>query len=62
VDRVAVSAVPYDGQLRVEIVATGELDADLVDLEDRIGALDGSLSVDRSEPGTVTIRAEMPCA
>jgi hypothetical protein len=56
-----VSAVREEGRLRVEIVADGELDANLVDLEDRIGALDGSLVVDRAAGGSVTIRAEMPC-
>jgi signal transduction histidine kinase len=60
-DRATVRAVSEEGQLRVEIVADGELDANLVDLEDRIGALDGSLVVDRSAGGTLTIRAEMPC-
>ncbi|HEX4732772.1 MAG TPA: histidine kinase [Thermoleophilaceae bacterium] len=60
-DRATVSAVREEGRLRVEIVADGELDANLVDLEDRIGALDGSLVVDRAAGGTVTIRAEMPC-
>src|SRR5439155_19275813 len=60
-DRVTVSAVREEGRLRVEIVADGELDANLVDLEDRIGALDGSLVVDRAARGSVTIRAEMPC-
>jgi signal transduction histidine kinase len=60
-DRATVSAVGEDGQLRVVIAAEGELDANLVDLEDRLGALDGSLVVDRSAAGTLTIRAEMPC-
>jgi signal transduction histidine kinase len=60
-DRATVRAVADDGQLCVEIVADGELDANLVDLEDRIGALDGALVVDRSAGGTLTIRAEMPC-
>jgi signal transduction histidine kinase len=60
-DRATVSAVGEDGQLLVVIAAEGELDANLVDLEDRLGALDGSLVVDRSAAGTLTIRAEMPC-
>jgi signal transduction histidine kinase len=61
-ERATVSARDADGQLRVEIRADGDLDANLVDLEDRIGALDGSLVVDRSAGGALTVRAEMPCA
>ena len=34
---------------------------DVVELEDRVGALDGSLAVERREDGGVTIRAELPC-
>jgi signal transduction histidine kinase len=34
---------------------------DAVALEDRIGALDGTLSVRRGEDGGVTIHAELPC-
>lgn len=34
---------------------------DLVDLEDRVGALDGSLEVVREPSGRVRIRAEVPC-
>jgi hypothetical protein len=34
---------------------------ELVDLEDRVGALDGTLEVVREPAGRVTIRAEIPC-
>jgi signal transduction histidine kinase len=34
---------------------------DLVALQDRLGALDGRLAVERREDGNVTIRAELPC-
>ena len=34
---------------------------DLVALEDRLGALDGRLAVERRMDGYVTIRAELPC-
>jgi signal transduction histidine kinase len=36
--------------------------ADIVDLEDRVGALDGSLGVVFDASGLVTLRAEIPCA
>ena len=36
--------------------------ADIVDLEDRVGALDGSLAVVFDASGLVTLRAEIPCA
>jgi hypothetical protein len=29
--------------------------------QDRLGALDGSLAVERRRDGSVTIRAELPC-
>jgi signal transduction histidine kinase len=34
---------------------------ELVEIEDRVGALDGRLGVVRSASGSVTIRAEIPC-
>ena len=46
----------------VEIDSAGTLDDDLVDLEDRIGALDGALTVEPTPAGQTTIRAEVPCA
>ena len=38
------------------------LDDDLVDVEDRIGALDGELNILSVRPGHTTVRAELPCA
>ncbi len=49
-------------RLLVEIDSAGTLDDDLVDLEDRIGALDGVLTVEPTPAGQTTIRAEVPCA
>ena len=60
--RIAVRAGVSDGRLVVEIDSAGTLDDDLVDLEDRIGALDGELAVERAAAGHTTIRAEVPCA
>jgi signal transduction histidine kinase len=58
---VTVSADRADRRLLVEIDAT-TLDEDLVELEDRIGALDGELTVERTPSGHATIRAVLPCA
>jgi signal transduction histidine kinase len=58
---VAVNIRCAAGRLLVEIDSAANLDGDLVDLEDRIGALDGELSVARP-PGRTTVRAEIPCA
>lgn len=58
---VAVNIRGAAGRLLVEIDSAANLDGDLVDLEDRIGALDGELTVART-PGRTTVRAEIPCA
>jgi hypothetical protein len=50
------------GRLVVELAATGPLDGDLVGVEDRIGALDGRLTVERGTDARVAVRAEVPCA
>ncbi len=55
-----VTAAQRDGVLVVEVEAAAEPDG-LLDLEDRILALDGSLAVARAAGGAVTIRAEIPC-
>jgi signal transduction histidine kinase len=59
--RVAVRASVSDERLLVEIDSAGALAGDLADLEDRIGALDGELIVERTPMGDMTIRAEVPC-
>jgi signal transduction histidine kinase len=59
---VTVRADHADGRLRLQIQSAGTLDEDLVELEDRIGALDGRLTVARGAPGHTTVRAELPCA
>jgi signal transduction histidine kinase len=56
-----VEATRSDGRLHVRIDGGGTLDDELVDLRDRIGALDGELTVARRADGHVTIRAEVPC-
>jgi signal transduction histidine kinase len=56
-----VSATEQDGTLVVEVAADAEPES-LLDLQDRIGALDGRLGVEQARDGGVRIRAEIPCA
>jgi signal transduction histidine kinase len=62
VSSVAVRATVNGSRLLVEVDAAGTLEAELVEIEDRIGALDGELTVERTPGGRTTIRAELPCA
>jgi signal transduction histidine kinase len=55
-----VSATRRNGVLVVDVETEAEPDG-LVDLEDRVGALDGRLAVKRAPGGRVRIRAEIPC-
>jgi signal transduction histidine kinase len=55
-----VRAERRDGALVVDIEAEAEPEG-LLDLEDRVGALDGRLDVERAAGGGVRIRAEIPC-
>ena len=57
---VRVSAERRDAALVVEVEAEAE-PAGLLDLEDRVGALDGRLGVEHASDGGVRIRAEIPC-
>jgi hypothetical protein len=59
---VTVAAKRRDGVLVVDVEADGELGelVELVELGDRIGALDGRLDVDRISGG-VKVRVEIPC-
>jgi signal transduction histidine kinase len=56
----AISAAHRDGRLVVE-VGSDSAPAEMVDLEDRVGALDGTVEVSREQSGRVRIRAEIPC-
>jgi signal transduction histidine kinase len=60
-ERATVAAVRRDGSLIVELDAEGATDEPLTDLEDRVGALEGTLQVVR-EAGRTRVRAELPCA
>jgi signal transduction histidine kinase len=57
---VRVSAERRDAALLVDVEAEAEPEG-LVDLEDRVGALDGRLAVEHAADGAVRIRAEIPC-
>jgi signal transduction histidine kinase len=65
--RIATSTVVVQGERRadmlvVEVETQDEGRAlDRVALEDRLGAIDGTLRLERGENGHVTIRAELPC-
>jgi len=57
-----VRAEPRGGALVVEVEAADVRNGlDRVALEDRLGALDGRLSLEHAGDGRVTIRAELPC-
>jgi len=55
-----VSATRRDGVLVVDVETEAE-PGSLVDLEDRVGALDGTLAVTPAQGGRVRIRADIPC-
>jgi hypothetical protein len=54
------SAERRDGVLVVDVEAEAEPEG-LLELEDRVGALDGNLAVEQAPGGGVRIRAEIPC-
>jgi signal transduction histidine kinase len=55
-----VSAARRDGRLVVEVEGDSA-PAEITDLQDRVGALDGSVAVTERPGGRATIRAEIPC-
>jgi len=55
-----VSAAPYGTRLVVEVEGDS-VPAEIIGLQDRVGALDGSVTVVRGPGGRATIRAEIPC-
>ena len=60
-DGVTVRAARADDRLRIEIESAAALGEHLVELEDRIGALDGELTLVPAPPGQVKVCAELPC-
>ena len=59
--RLAVGMSASNGALVVEVHTQGD-GLDLTALEDRVGSLDGRLTVVRGTSGVITMRAELPCA
>jgi len=57
----AVGASASNGALVIEVQTHGD-GLDLTALEDRVGSLDGRLTVVRGTGGVITMRAELPCA
>jgi len=55
-----VSAARRDSRLVVEVEGDN-MPAEITDLQDRVGALDGTVTVARGPAGRATIRAEIPC-
>jgi signal transduction histidine kinase len=55
-----VSAVRREGRLVVEVEGDN-MPAGITDLQDRVGALDGTVTVAHGSAGRATIRAEIPC-
>jgi signal transduction histidine kinase len=58
---VTIGVTRRDGQLVVDIERDGDTPEDLIDLQDRVGALDGRLEVLHQPGGRIRIRAEVPC-
>ena len=58
---IVVEVASDGGRLHVDVEALAEPDT-LIDLEDRVGALDGWLRVEPNRPDGVVLRAEIPCA
>ena len=56
-----VFAERRDGRLVVEVEGDGP-PVEIIDLEDRVGALDGCIAVQHGPDGRVKLRAEIPCA
>jgi signal transduction histidine kinase len=56
----AVSATRHNGRFVVEVEGD-RAPVEIVELEDRVGALDGSVDVVHERSGKVRIRAEIPC-
>jgi signal transduction histidine kinase len=58
--QIAVAVTSGDGRLCVD-VETDVTPPDLTRLEDRVGALDGSIVLERLSPSKTGIRVELPC-
>ena len=65
--RVTIDVIRVDARLVVEIQLADadddgpELQARMVEIEDRLGALDGRATMERREDGSLVIHGEIPC-
>lgn len=59
--RASVAASRSEGRLVVELEIDGDLNEPVIDLEDRVGALDGRFAVELVG-GNLRVYAELPCA
>jgi signal transduction histidine kinase len=57
----AVEARREGDRLVLEVSSDGGPPAELVHLEDRVGAVGGSLRLERPADGVTCLRAELPC-
>ena len=60
--RASVDARRVGDVLVVDVVAAGDDPVSWTDLEDRVGALDGTVTVDSIADGRIHLHAEIPCA
>ena len=58
----SIDTIREGGRLVLEVAGDGRPPAELVHLEDRIGAVGGQLRLDGSTEGVTRLRAELPCA
>jgi hypothetical protein len=59
--RLVVETKRSGDELLVDVETHDDLGLDLAALQDRVGALDGRLAVERRGEGNVTLRAVLPC-
>lgn len=59
---VTIAAVREGERLVIDLRAPAPRPADLVEVQDRVGALGGSLAVDAAASGQTSVRVELPCA
>ncbi|HYN52961.1 MAG TPA: histidine kinase [Thermoleophilaceae bacterium] len=58
----SVAGAKKDGRLVVQVAGDGGPPADLVYLQDRVGAVGGELTAEGPSEGVTRLRAELPCA
>jgi signal transduction histidine kinase len=61
-EKASVAVTDEAPGLVIEVEVDAAIDRELVDLEDRLGALDGRMTVSRTGNAATKVRAELPCA